>query len=137
MRHIIRGQRWTQVSKRLKGYLGWCKFDTKTIEIAKGQSGERLLDTLCHEYLHAAFRDLDEESVTESATDLARYLIKNGLGFKDECQCGSTTPSESPKGLSSGDSPRKKNPTTNRKRKSPSTKSKASRRRPGSSSTEG
>lgn len=84
MRHIIRGKRWTQVSKRLNGYLGWCKYDTNTIEICKGQTGERLLDTLIHEFLHAAFRDLDEESVTEAATDLARYLTKNGLSFKEE-----------------------------------------------------
>lgn len=84
MRHIIRGKRWTQTFKRLKEHWGWCKYDTNTIEIAKGQTGTRLLDTLIHEFLHAAFPDFDESTVTEVATDMAKYLERNGLRFGDE-----------------------------------------------------
>jgi len=84
MRHIIRGIEWTQVSKRLKGHWGWCKPATLTIEIAKGQTGIRLLETLIHETLHAAYTDLSEDAVTETARDMALLLWKNGVRFADE-----------------------------------------------------
>lgn len=137
MRHTIRGQKWTQTSKRLKGYWGWCKISERVIEIGKGQTGSRLLETLIHEWLHAQFPMLDEDTVDEAGKDGLRFLEKNGVGFVEECQCGNTTTSELTKDSGSRGSPRK-TPTTKRKStKNPSTKSKASRRKPGSRSKDG
>lgn len=136
MRHIIQGRRWTQKTKRLTGYWGWCKLDEQVIEIAKGQTGSRLLETLIHEWLHAELPKFDEDSIDEMAKDGVRFLEKNGLGFVEECECGKATPSESLTTSDSKASPRK-SLKASRTRKNRSTKPKASRQRPGSNSTEG
>jgi hypothetical protein len=51
----------------------------RLIQIVRDQSELMLLDTLIHEILHAAFWDMDEAAVAETATDMARIL--NALGF--------------------------------------------------------
>ena len=50
----------------------------KRILIALNQTPQDLLDTIIHECLHACVPDLAEESVTESATDIARVLFRMG-----------------------------------------------------------
>jgi len=63
---------------------GQCEAPTsnppRLIQIVRDQSEVMLLDTLIHEILHAAFWDLDETAVTETATDLARIL--EGFGYR-------------------------------------------------------
>lgn len=49
------------------------------IRICATLTGEELLDTLIHEFLHAsAFQILDEEYVAKTATDMARELTRLG-----------------------------------------------------------
>ena len=54
----------------------------KTITINKWLKGERRLDVIIHELLHAAFWDMDEVPVNDAATDIARVLTR--LGYKNE-----------------------------------------------------
>lgn len=56
----------------------------KTIRYYMGLKGERRLDVLIHEMLHACFWDISEESVEESATDIARALWRVGYHMNDE-----------------------------------------------------
>lgn len=65
---------------RLKGSaIGWAYHDKKIL-IDDRLAGKKRLDTEIHEFLHAAFPDLSEEAVTETATDLARILWS--LGYR-------------------------------------------------------
>ena len=83
MRINIRGKRW---SLETVEYLqdGSCgSIDPpdavqKRILIALNQTPQDLLDTVLHEGLHAAFPDLCEEAITETATDLAKVLYRLG-----------------------------------------------------------
>jgi len=43
-------------------------------------TGERELEVLIHEMLHACHWDLDEEAITETSEDLARVLFR--LGYR-------------------------------------------------------
>ena len=83
MRVRIRGKYFTLVFGRLpNGTDGLCDYATRTITIRKNQRGEAQLDTVIHELLHAAHWDLAEESVEETARDLARVLWR--LGYRLE-----------------------------------------------------
>jgi len=50
----------------------------KAIRIRSDLRGEERLEILIHEMLHAAFWDMDEEPVEESAADIARALWRIG-----------------------------------------------------------
>ena len=80
MRVVIRGWKWIIRSsrRRLKNMWGWCDSDKRTIVLCRTLKGRRHLDTVIHELLHAAFYDLDEEAVRESATDIANVLWRMG-----------------------------------------------------------
>jgi hypothetical protein len=52
----------------------------KTISIARRLRGERQLDVLLHELLHACNWQLAEEHITQIATDIARALWR--LGYR-------------------------------------------------------
>ena len=86
MRVTVRGKRWDLVfsSKGLdKDQDGFCDAPTKTgksIRVRPNLESERELDILIHELTHAGLWDLDEEVVTEFATDLARTLHR--LGYR-------------------------------------------------------
>jgi hypothetical protein len=63
---------------------GWCyapDAPAKEIQIKKGLRGERLLDSLIHEMLHAAAWDMSEEWVEKTASEIARVLHR--LGYRD------------------------------------------------------
>jgi hypothetical protein len=51
-----------------------------TIGIKDGLTEFEELDTTIHEALHAAYPDLSEEAIDETATDLARLLLARGFG---------------------------------------------------------
>ena len=81
MRVTIRGRRWEL--KFVRGLTDHGRCDAPNMKgtrilIRKGLSEEKELDTLIHEYLHAANWDFDEEAVTESAAGLAKLLMKLG-----------------------------------------------------------
>lgn len=81
MRHKIRGKIWTlEYVRRLpEGARGSCDAPTmpeKKIKIKQSLRGLLKLDTIIHEGLHAGLWDLDEEAVTELASDLARMIWK-------------------------------------------------------------
>jgi hypothetical protein len=81
MRVRIRGRYFRLVFDRLpKSTDGICDFEHRTITIRRNQRGEAQLDTLLHELLHAAHWDLAEESIEETAKDLARVLWR--LGYR-------------------------------------------------------
>lgn len=53
----------------------------KEIRIASGLRGERRLEVIIHELLHAGCWPLSEECVTQLGSDLARELWK--MGYKE------------------------------------------------------
>lgn len=52
----------------------------KTIRVYNKLTGERLLEVIIHEFLHAADWSKDEEWVERVAADLARFLWR--LGYR-------------------------------------------------------
>jgi hypothetical protein len=81
MRCRLRGKYYTLKFAKLKPPLmGLCNWDEKTISIADRLGGEIELDTIIHELLHACQPDLAEETVNQTATDLARVLFR--LGYR-------------------------------------------------------
>lgn len=87
MRARIRGKLWDIrfVPKIEGGVHGLCDGPTvphKQIQILDSLRGERRLAIVIHELLHAAYWDLDEEAIEETATDLARILLR--LGYSQE-----------------------------------------------------
>jgi len=51
------------------------KSGTRTIRILKSLRGRELMEVLIHEASHAAFWDLDEEVITEFASDVTDVLM--------------------------------------------------------------
>lgn len=51
----------------------------KEIRIRKTLRGERLLEVIIHEVLHACFWDIDEDAIESAARDLARVLYRLGV----------------------------------------------------------
>lgn len=81
MRCKLRGKHWRIVREKLPRKLdGLCNADNRVITVQPHLSGERELDVLIHEMLHACHWDLAEESITETASDLARVLFR--LGYR-------------------------------------------------------
>ena len=81
MRIRIRGRYFTMTFERLPAtHDGSCNYEGREIKIRKTLRGERQLEVVIHELLHAAHWDLDESAVEETAEDLARVLWK--LGYR-------------------------------------------------------
>ena len=81
----FRGRRWAvQFCKPADPrYHGLCEgpgTPDKTISLDERMVGLGLLDLAIHEALHACVWDLDEDAVTETAWDIARFLHR--LGFR-------------------------------------------------------
>ncbi len=78
MRIRILGKYWTfrfvpNLGKN-HGTCGHPESPEKQIRVEQGLRGEALLEVVIHEVLHAANWHLDEEFVTEFASDVARIL---------------------------------------------------------------
>jgi len=81
----LRGKLWRLlITKDTLGTAkGSCEAPTlpnKAIRIRPSLKGRQELDTYIHEMLHACLWDLDEEAITDSATDIARALWR--LGYR-------------------------------------------------------
>ena len=79
----VRGHKWELVfMERLpSGAAGECddvSTPRKAIWVATQQKPIDILDTVIHELLHAALPDLCEETILETATDLAKILARLG-----------------------------------------------------------
>lgn len=59
-------------------------FPDRMIRYYVGLKGERRLDVLIHEMLHACFWDVREEGIGEASTDVARVLWKVGYRNEDD-----------------------------------------------------
>lgn len=73
--------RFVRYRKRLHGECDPPHAPAKEIWIDERLHGEKRLEILIHEMLHAAFWWLSEESVDRVGKDLARALTR--LGYKD------------------------------------------------------
>lgn len=83
MRFRLRGRYWTITRGKLdKTQDGLCDASTRRITIRQSLTGERELDVLIHEMLHACHWDLDEQAITETASDIARVLTR--LGYRKQ-----------------------------------------------------
>ena len=79
---LVNGVKWLLRFSPLRGKaMGWCYFEPRKILISKKLRGKTRLDVLIHEMLHAHHRQLSEESVTQTATDIAEVLWD--LGYRD------------------------------------------------------
>jgi hypothetical protein len=89
----VLGKRWrlkfvprAVVGHRRDGTCDSPKDKNKTIHIAQSLKGERLLDVLIHEMLHAADWHKDEEWISTVASDMARALWR--LGYRGPSDAG-------------------------------------------------
>ena len=83
MRVELRGKRWKlEVIEYLQdgscGSIDPSDAPQKRILVALNQTPLDLLDTVIHECLHACVPDLDEDAVTQTATDIAKVLNRMG-----------------------------------------------------------
>lgn len=62
---------------------GRCDWEAKMIAIKKSLKGLHAIDTATHEFTHAFFPDLAEESVNEFATQLIAFLKDCGMLNKE------------------------------------------------------
>ena len=82
MRCRLRGRYWKIIRGKLDAKLdGLCDADARTITIRRSLAGERELEVLIHEMLHACHWDLGEEAITETSEDLARVLFRLGYRY--------------------------------------------------------
>lgn len=78
--HLFRNRKFKIFfrSPQNKNHLGTCDESEREIEIRPRLDGEEQLDCLIHESLHACFPDICDEAVEESATSIAKFLIRLG-----------------------------------------------------------
>ena len=84
MHVTIRGKRWNLVFEKIDGEeAGYCEPPCrkgKRIVVHDTLCEEETLRVVCHEVMHAAYWDLDEEAIDTATTDLARIVWK--LGYR-------------------------------------------------------
>ncbi len=84
MRVRVRGKLWRLLFERLPksaDYFGVCdapNVHNKAIRVDRRLSGEKRLEVVLHELLHAGHWDMSEEAVEEFARDAARILTRLG-----------------------------------------------------------
>lgn len=82
--HTLRGKRYrVELVRKLGPNDGECDKPTKpgkAIRIVSSLKGERGMEVVIHEALHACAWDWDEEAVTETAHDITRLLWR--LGYR-------------------------------------------------------
>jgi hypothetical protein len=71
---------------KLKGFCEGPQVKGRKILISDALKGEKKLDIILHELLHAGDWDKDEEWIAQAATDFARILTK--LGYHDGEETG-------------------------------------------------
>lgn len=85
MEILVNGMKWVLKFSRLRGRAsGWCYYDSSKILVDKSLRGERRLDVLIHEMLHAHHRAMSEEAVAQTATDIAAVLWQLGYRGVDD-----------------------------------------------------
>ena len=85
-RIVIRGNPYTLMTRRMKWFDGLCDHPTtpyREIWIHPSLTGETMLDAILHEVLHAAFPDLNEDSVLQFGADAAKILWELGYRCED------------------------------------------------------
>ena len=83
MRVTILGKYWSFVRGRCPpDTLGLCCPTTRTLTVKPSLRGQRELDTIIHEAMHAGDWHKTEEWVDQFSTDLAKLLWK--LGYRKE-----------------------------------------------------
>jgi hypothetical protein len=84
----IDGQRWLWRYSPLKGSAdGWTDYEKKKVLIHSKLHGRKKLEIELHEGLHAALgQTISEESVTETARDLAKILFALGYRIQEGSQ---------------------------------------------------
>lgn len=82
--HIFRGFRFKIFfrSPKNRNHLGTCDIGKKEIEIKPTLEGEEELDCLIHEALHACLPDIDDDAVDDTATSIAKFLVRLGYERK-------------------------------------------------------
>jgi len=72
----LRGKAWKvrTLARLMPGTLGMCDYSARTLHIPVDGDTESELDTCIHEALHGCLPDLDEATVDETATSIARLL---------------------------------------------------------------
>jgi hypothetical protein len=82
----IRGRKWNLKRVRVaNGTDGDCDqpdVPKREIRVSPSLRGERELEVMIHEMLHASYWDLSEEAVDTAAEDIARALWK--LGYRKQ-----------------------------------------------------
>ncbi|NBW14358.1 MAG: hypothetical protein EBR82_40805 [Caulobacteraceae bacterium] len=86
---LIAGVRWLWRYTRLKGRAnGWTHYPHETsqakILVDSRLKGRARLTIELHEAMHACFPQIDEESITEAAKDVARILWTLGYRIDDQ-----------------------------------------------------
>ena len=90
MRITLRGRRYRleEVARLPGDRFGDCTsplLPHRLIRVRRSLKGQRRLEVILHEALHACLWDLDEEAIEETAHDLARLLWRLGYGVhKDD-----------------------------------------------------
>lgn len=80
----VRGDKYTAVFSSRHPMLsrsvwGRCDWSARTIAIRRSLKGIHAIDTVAHEFTHAFFPDLAEDSVNEFATQLVALLKSCGM----------------------------------------------------------
>ncbi len=79
IRLTINGERWTlkfvrSITRDGEKCFGYCDYDKKEILVHRTLPPQKMADIIVHEMIHAAASNLDEEWVTDTATDIAAAL---------------------------------------------------------------
>lgn len=84
----IDGSKWLWRYSPLKGTAdGWTEFEKRKVLIHSQLLGRKRLEIELHEGLHASFGPMiSEESVTQTARDLAKILWLLGYRIQEESQ---------------------------------------------------
>jgi hypothetical protein len=84
----IDGQKWLWRYSPLKGSAdGWTDYEKKKVLIHSALRGKKRLEIELHEGLHASLgQTISEESVTETARDLAKILYALGYRIQEGSQ---------------------------------------------------
>lgn len=81
---LVNGVEWLLRFSRLRGTAdGWCCYNDRKILVHNRLRGKDRLDVLIHEMLHAHHPHLSEESVTQTATDIAEVLFNLGYSVDE------------------------------------------------------